>query len=105
MGTTLKLATPFREGDSLELRFDEHADCKFLEEKDNLHLMSEFAQDFFQRDLSLVVRVTGEKEESAADDHTQEERRTLRNDPLVNMTLEVLDGRISDVRTGPRSRS
>ncbi len=105
LSTSLKLATPVVDGDGLELRFDERGDCKFLEEKENLHILTEFTQDFFQQDLRVIVRVIGESKETVADDQTQHERQNLRNDPLVAMTLEVLDGRIADVRTGPRSRA
>jgi len=103
ISAALKLATPLQDGDELELRYEERSDCAILEEKENLHLLTEFVQDFFQQDLTLRIRVVGEGE-AAADDETRQERQALRNDPLVAMTVEVLDGRVTDVRTGPRSR-
>ncbi len=95
------------EGGRLILRYDSPSDYKVVQEADNLKALTEFAQDFFQRELRL--QFTGRRE-AAADNGEEdaplpvEERRALANDPLVQLTTEVFGGQIANIRTGPRSR-
>jgi DNA polymerase-3 subunit gamma/tau len=92
----------------LLIKFDAQADCKMLQEKDNLKVLTEYAQDFFQRELQVRIKVrggeniTGPEGESAK---LQEERRALASDPLVQMTADVFGGQVVNIRTGPRSRA
>ncbi|MEN8142780.1 MAG: DNA polymerase III subunit gamma/tau [Thermodesulfobacteriota bacterium] len=108
MAPVLKMsALPRVEGDELLLRYDDTADCRILQQTDNLKTLTEFAQDFFQRELRVKIRTRtgnvdgGKGEELEA---PQEERRALTRDPLVQMTAEIFNGHPGSVRTGPRSR-
>ncbi|HIJ78469.1 MAG: DNA polymerase III subunit gamma/tau [Desulfobulbaceae bacterium] len=95
------------EGSELVMKFDDPSDCSVMQEHDNLKLINEFAQDFFQRDFKVVFRVRGVKddgEQGDDGDNPREERRALANDPLVQMTNEIFSGQVGNVRTGPRSR-
>jgi DNA polymerase-3 subunit gamma/tau len=78
-----------------------------LQTKENIKFLTEFSQDFFQKEFKIGITIRG------ADSHgiinqdgtgPQEERRALANDPLVQMATEVLNGRVVNIRTGPRSR-
>ncbi|HSR37112.1 MAG TPA: DNA polymerase III subunit gamma/tau [Desulfurivibrionaceae bacterium] len=107
MGQVLGMAVGVQEeGARLQIKFDDAADCKMLEEHDNLRLLTELAQDFFQKTLVVAIQSRGgAKAEEAGDEVTpQEERRALANDPLVQMAAEVFGGQVTGVRTGPRSR-
>ncbi len=91
----------------LQIKFDAAADCIMLQERDNLKLLSQFAQDFLQRECTVrtVVRGANVNGEQAADTETpREERRALAKDPLVILASEVLEGQVVGIRTGPRSR-
>ncbi len=91
------------EGGALIIRYDESSECHMLQETENRRLLTEFAQDFFQKELAVRIVVAGE---SAGGElgQPQEERRALANDPRVQIAVEVLGGTIAGVRTGPRSR-
>lgn len=108
MAHALQLASGARYDDgALLLKYDDPSDCKMLQTPDNLKILTEFAQDFFQRELKVRFRLLGG--EDATDGVTgnttpQEERRSLANDPLVQMATEILDGQVGSIRTGPRSR-
>lgn len=107
MAQVLGLAVGVQEeGAELHIRFDDPAECKMLEEHDNLRLLVEFAQDFFQK--TLVVRIQsrgGARSDDAGEEVTpQEERRALASDPLVQMAAEIFGGQVTGIRTGPKSR-
>lgn len=108
MAHVLRLCASAREeGNDLVLKFDDPSDCTVLQEHDNLKLLSEFAQDFFQREFRVVFNVRGSKSTGGSTDDPespQEERRALAGDPLVQMATEVFGGQVAGVRTGPRSR-
>jgi DNA polymerase-3 subunit gamma/tau len=94
-------------GDELQMRYEDSTHCPILQQTDNLKILTEFAQDFFQRELRIKVSARGAGDsgnggEGAAS--LQEERTALRRDPLALLVSEVFDGQIGDVRTGPRSR-
>ncbi|MDX1775355.1 MAG: DNA polymerase III subunit gamma/tau, partial [Desulfobulbales bacterium] len=108
MAHTLRLCATVREEDSdLQLKFDDPSDCKMLQTKENIKFLTEFSQDFFQKEFKVVIKVWGDDSEGVPDHDTigpQEERRALANDPLVQMATDVLGGRVVNIRTGPRSR-
>ena len=108
MAHTLRLCSNVREEDSeLILKFDDPSDCKMLQTKENIKFLTEFSQDFFQKELKIVIKIRGADSQGIIGEETsgpQEERRALANDPLVQMATEVLGGRVVNIRTGPRSR-
>ncbi len=108
MAHVLRMVASAREEDSdLVLKYENPSDCKVLQEQENLKLLTEFAQDFFQKELSVKFKMRGANPDAASGvegDGPQEERRALANDPLVRMTAEVFDGHVVGIRTGPRSR-
>jgi DNA polymerase-3 subunit gamma/tau len=108
MAHTLRLCSNVREEDSeLILKFDDPSDCKMLQSRENIKFLTEFSQDFFQKELKIVIKIRGADSQGILDEETsgpQEERRALANDPLVQMATEVLGGRVVNIRTGPRSR-
>ncbi|MBW2484960.1 MAG: hypothetical protein JRF05_06340 [Deltaproteobacteria bacterium] len=108
MAHTLRLCSNVREEDSeLILKFDDPSDCKMLQSKENIKFLTEFSQDFFQKELKIIIKIRGADSQGIIDQESngpQEERRALANDPLVQMATEVLGGRVVNIRTGPRSR-
>jgi DNA polymerase-3 subunit gamma/tau len=108
MAHTLRLCSSVREeGTDLNLKFDDPSDCKMLQTKENFKFLTEFSQDFFQKEFKIIIKVRGTDSEGVLDHDgvgPQEERRALANDPLVQMATEVLGGRVVNIRTGPRSR-
>jgi DNA polymerase-3 subunit gamma/tau len=91
----------------LKLKYNDSSQCPILNQTDNLKALTEFAQDFFQRELRVKVLANGgicgkDGDEGAAG--LQEERVALRRDPLALLVAEVFNGHVGDVRTGPRSR-
>lgn len=104
MAGTLSQADKVTEADgALIIQYDEPSECLMLQEADNRKLLTEFAQDFFQKELAVRIVVAGE---SGGGDlgQPQEERRALANDPRVQIALEIMGGRIAGIRTEPRSR-
>ena len=108
MAHTLRLCSNVREeGSELILKFDDPSDCKMLQTKENIKFLTEFSQDFFQKELKIIIKIRGADSQGIIDQESngpQEERRALANDPLVQMATEVLGGRVVNIRTGPRSR-
>jgi len=108
MAHTLRLCSNVREeGPELILKFDDPSDCKMLQTKENIKFLTEFSQDFFQKEFKIVIKIRGADAQGGGDQEgigPQEERRALANDPLVQMATEVLGGRVVNIRTGPRSR-
>ena len=108
MAHTLRLCANVREeGKDLILKFDEPSDCKMLQTKENIKFLTEFSQDFFQKEFKIGIKIRGADSQDITDQNgvgPQEERRALANDPLVQMATEVLGGRVVNIRTGPRSR-
>ncbi len=108
MAHTLQLCSGATEQDNeLLLKFDDQSDFKMLQSSENIKYLTEFAQDFFQKELKVKFKLRGENtpgNEGQEDGLPQEERRALVKDPLVRMVTDVLDGHITNVRTGPRSR-
>ena len=108
MAHVLRLCSSVKEkGKDLILRFDDRSDCKVLKERENLKALTEFAQDFYQKEFKLQIKVRGNVAGNGNGDEQespQEERRALANDPLVQMTTEIFGGQVVGIRTGPRSR-
>ena len=108
MAHTLRLCSNVREEDKdLILKFDDPSDCRMLQTKENIKFLTEFSQDFFQKEFKVVIKIRGADSPETLDQNgigPQEERRALANDPLVQMATEVLGGRVVNIRTGPRSR-
>jgi DNA polymerase-3 subunit gamma/tau len=106
MASALELSVKAQEEDGeLVVKFDDPSECLYLQDAKNIKLLAEFAQDFFQRDLTVKIVVSdGQPGEKQGSGEAQEERRTLARDPRVEMAVEVLDGEIAGIRTGPRSR-
>jgi len=108
MAHTLRLCSSVREeGMELILKFDEPSDCKMLQSKENIKFLTEFSQDFFQKEFKICIKIRGADSQGIINpdgNGPQEERRALANDPLVQMATEVLGGRVANIRTGPRSR-
>jgi len=106
MGSTLSLAEKVAEIDGqLVIKFDDPSECLYLQEAANLKLLTEFAQDFFQKELGVIIKVAGLSGNSdTSEGHPQEERRALAKDPRVQIAVEVLGGQVAGIRTGPRSR-
>lgn len=108
MAHALRLAARWEESDrQLLIRFDNQADCVVLQELENLKLLTELAQDFFQREWQIKIVVPGpvnQEIEGVTEVTAQEDRRTLANDPLVTTALGIFGGEISAIRTGPQSR-
>ena len=91
----------------LVVKFDAASDCKVLQEPENVKALTEFAQDFFQRELKIRIGLRGggsEGGDGRGQEKPQKERRALANDPLVHMTTEIFNGQVMNIRTGPRSR-
>ncbi|NOX26511.1 MAG: DNA polymerase III subunit gamma/tau [Deltaproteobacteria bacterium] len=106
MASALELSVKAREkNNELIIKFDDSSECLYLQEPENIKLLAEFAQDFFQRELTVKIVVNdGRLGDKLGGGEAQEERRTLARDPRVEMSLEVLGGEIAGIRTGPRSR-
>ncbi len=108
MAHTLRLCSSVREeGMELVLKFDDPSDCRMLQTRENIKYLTEFSQDFFQKEFKINIRIRGADAQGNIDgDGTdpRAERRALANDPLVQMATEVLGGRVINIRTGPRSR-
>jgi DNA polymerase III subunit gamma/tau len=108
MAHALRMSSSQREEEGrLLVKFDAPADCKMLQEPENLQLLSEFAQNFFQRELPVRISTRGGGESGpgpAQEGNAQEERRSLASEPLVHMAAEVFGGQVVNIRTGPRNR-
>ncbi|MFN2365043.1 MAG: DNA polymerase III subunit gamma/tau [Desulfurivibrionaceae bacterium] len=94
-------------GDELQMKYEDSTHCPILQQADNLKVLTEFAQDFFQRELRIKITARGIGEGGNGGDQAtllQEERTALRRDPLALLVSEVFSGHVADVRTGPRSR-
>ncbi len=108
MAHTLRFCSNVRvEGSDLVLRFDDPSDCKVLQTRENIKFLTEFSQDFFQKEFKICIKIRGADVNGVINhdgNGPQEERRALANDPLVQMATEVLGGRVANIRTGPRSR-
>lgn len=108
MAHVLRLCAGGREQEGcLILKFDSLSDATILQLPENLKNLTEFAQDFFQRELAVRFAVRGGDVVDVDDKDRhgpQEERRKLASDPLVQIATEIFGGQLTNIRTGPRSR-
>ena len=106
MASALELSQKAMENEGeLVIKFDDSSECLYLQEPDNIKLLTEFAQDFFQKELVVKIVVNdGHGNDKLGGGEAQEERRALARDPRVEMAIEVLGGQVARIRTGPRSR-
>jgi DNA polymerase-3 subunit gamma/tau len=91
----------------LHLIYGDPANCSLLRQKENRHLLTEFALDFFQKPLTVRFILPKEEETGEANgdaDSPHKKRQQLANDPLVIMAAEIFNGEVGDIRIGPRSR-
>lgn len=108
MAQVVKMCDSVRIDDGeLRMKYIDSIQCSILQQSDNLKVLTEFAQDFFQQELRIKVSASGDDGDQGSGDGAvslQEERVALRRDPLALLVAEVFNGHVSDVRTGPRSR-
>jgi DNA polymerase-3 subunit gamma/tau len=107
MAQVIKMCDSVRlDGGELLMKYDDASQCPILQQSDNLKILTEFAQDFFQQELSVKVSARGAGSGEGKGDGSvlQDERVALRRDPLALLVAEVFNGHVGDVRTGPRSR-
>jgi len=108
MGLALKCCLPALgdDGHELILKFDQPAECKMLQEPEHLKLLQTMALDFFQREFRIIFKVHGAalSGEGQADgaEALLAERRALANDPLVQMTAEIFNAQVGNVRIGAK---
>ena len=108
MAQSLSLNSGTREEKGeLVVRFAVASECNVLQDPENMKFLTQFAQDFFQKELRVRISVRGTapgEETTDGQDELQEERRALANDPLVQVASEVFNAQVVGIRTGPRSR-
>ena len=94
------------QGQELLLHYQDPANCTLLRKDDTRKLITEFVLDFFQKELSVRFVLPEQGSEVAEDGQESplKERHLLANDPLVQMTAEIFNGQIGDIRVGPRFR-
>jgi DNA polymerase-3 subunit gamma/tau len=94
------------QGHELLLDYQDSANCTLLRKDDTRKLITEFALDFFQKELTLrfVLPEQGSEVVPDGQESPLKERHLLANDPLVLMTAEIFNGQIGDIRVGPRFR-
>ncbi len=94
------------QGAELLLHYGDPANCTLLRKDDTKKKLTEFALDFFQKELSLrfVLPDQGSEATPNGSESPLKERHLLANDPLVLMTAEIFNGQIGDIRVGPRFR-
>ena len=78
-----------------------------LRQKKYIQPLTEFFLDFFQKSLTIRFDVPegqdcGIETENGQKPHLK--RRALANDPLVLTAVEIFNGQVGDIRTGPRFR-
>jgi DNA polymerase-3 subunit gamma/tau len=108
MGGTLQRASSARlEAGDLIIQYSDSADCRILEDRKKLVSLTEFAMDFFQKELRIVFKLP-DAEGCDADPNSaaavQKERQALANDPLVLAAVDIFNGQVGDIRVGPRFR-
>lgn len=108
MAKDLQRADSAKEKDGeLHLHFSDPTTCTLLRNKENRRLLTEFVLDFFQKELSvrfILPDAVANGNDDANGDNPQHQRQQLVHDPLVQMTVEIFNGQIGDIRVGPRSR-
>jgi DNA polymerase III subunit gamma/tau len=108
MAKDLQRADSAKEKDGeLHLHFSDPTTCTLLRNKENRRLLTEFVLDFFQKELRvrfILPDILANGNDDTNGDNPQHQRQQLVHDPLVQMTVEIFNGQIGDIRIGPRSR-
>jgi DNA polymerase-3 subunit gamma/tau len=108
MGASLQSASSAAlENGVLTVNYDDPADCKLLGNKENLVRLTEFAMDFFQKELTVSFKVPNSSAcatDSGSAAAVRQERQKLANDSLVLAAVDVFNGQVGDIRVGPRFR-
>ena len=106
MAQDLQRADSVRQVDKeVRLHYKDPANCAFLRQKDNRRLLTEYALDFFQKEIKILFIVPDQQDNGDADTETpQSKRQQLAGDPLVIMTAEIFRGQVGDIRVGQQSR-
>jgi len=90
----------------IRLHYNDPANCAFLRQKDNRRLLTEYALDFFQKEIKISFIAPDQKDNNDAPgpETPQSKRQQLASDPLVIMTAEIFRGQVGDIRIGQQSR-
>ncbi|MBB5349015.1 DNA polymerase III subunit gamma/tau [Desulfoprunum benzoelyticum] len=107
MAQDLQRADSVRQVDKeVRLHYNDPANCAFLRRKDNRRLLTEYALDFFQKEIKILFIVPDQQDnaDDAAAETPQSKRQQLAGDPLVIMTAEIFRGQVGDIRIGQQSR-
>ncbi|MBC8208848.1 MAG: DNA polymerase III subunit gamma/tau [Desulfobulbaceae bacterium] len=90
----------------LRLHYSDPNNCALLRTKENIKLITEFTLDFFQKELTIRFILPQQDQDSEQDDSDspKKQRQQLSSDPLVQMTTEIFNGQVGDIRVGPRFR-
>lgn len=105
MAMDLQQANQVREEQkTLLLHYEDSANCSLLRKKSKL--LTEFVLDFFQKELKVRFILPDEENDDQDNnlEYLKKQRQLLVNDPLVVMAAEIFNGRIGDIRVGPRFR-
>lgn len=108
MAKDLQLTETAREKDGeLHLHYRDPVTCTLLRNKENRKLLTTFVLDFFQKDLTvrfILPDLTSNGDDNGDDENPHLQRQQLVQNPLVQMTVEIFNGQVGDIRIGPRSR-
>ncbi len=90
----------------LHLHYSDPVNCALLRQKENRRLLTEYALDFFQKEIKLRFIVPDQQDSVDAPglETPQTKRQQLANDPLVVMAAEIFRGQVGDIRIGQQSR-
>lgn len=107
MAPNLQRADSVKEQDGeLLLFYTDQVDCTLLCKEENRKKLAEYVVDFFQKDLSVRFVLPDQSGGAAEGGQASplKQRHLLANDPLVQMTAEIFNGRVGDIRVGERFR-
>jgi len=90
----------------LHLHYSDPVNCALLRQKENRRLLTEYALDFFQKEIKLRFIVPDQQDsiDTPGLETPQTKRQQLANDPLVVMAAEIFRGQVGDIRIGQQSR-
>lgn len=89
----------------LQLTYHDPANCSLLRQKENRQLLTEFALDFFQKQLKVRFIIPAAEDQGESNGESPNRKRAqLAGDPLVVMAAEIFNGEVGDIRIGPHSR-
>lgn len=89
----------------VQLTYHDPANCLMLRQKENRQLLTEFALDFFQKQLKVRFIVPAAEDQAETNGESPNRKRAqLASDPLVVMAAEIFNGEVGNIRIGPHSR-